>query len=67
MARVEVYPKIVIVLETTRTEQQIQNALDAVFSHFKDRIRQMVNADAQTTIVSWHYHLSTGPVDEVEP
>ncbi len=67
MVRVQVYPKIVIDLETTRTEDQIADALNDVYPAFKNRLRQMADADPQTTIIGWHYHLSTGSVDEVEP
>lgn len=67
MARLQVYPKLVIDLETTRTEEQIASALDDVYPALKARLRQMADADPQTTIVGWHFHLSTGPVDEVEP
>ena len=67
MARMQVYPKLVIDLETTRTEEQIEAALDAVYDVFKDRLRRLADADPQTTIVGWHYHLSVGSVDELEP
>lgn len=67
MAWIQVYPKLVIDLETTRSLDQIHRALDDVYEDFKTRLRQMADADPQTTIVGWHFHLSTGPVDEIEP
>ena len=67
MARIQVYPKIVIDLETTRSEAAIRNALDDFFATAKTKIRAIVDADPNTTIIGWHYHLSTGSVDEVEP
>lgn len=67
MAWIQVYPKLVIDLETTRSLDQIHRALDDVYEDFKTRLRRMADADPQTTIVGWHFHLSTGPVDEIEP
>lgn len=61
------YPKLVILFETTRSEAQIRAALDGFIPQAKQRIRDLVDTDPQTSIVSWHYHLSTGRVDEVEP
>jgi hypothetical protein len=66
MAEMQIYPKIVIDLETTRTEKQIRQALDDLYPDFKQRIRALVASDPKTTIVGWHYHLSTGSVDEDE-
>ena len=62
----EVYPKLVIVLDTTRTEPQIRSALDDVYADLKQSVRSLVASDPQTSIVSWHAHLSTGSVDEAE-
>lgn len=63
----EIYPKIVITLDTTRTEAQIRSALDDVYPAFKTRLRQMADEDAETTIVAWDYHLSTGHQHDLEP
>jgi hypothetical protein len=66
MAKIQIYPKIVIDLDTTRTEKQIRVALNSLYPGFKQHIRDLVASDPQTTIVGWHYHLSTGSVDEAE-
>ncbi len=62
----EVYPKLVISLDTTRTEDQIRAALNDVFVDLKQAIRALVASDPRTSLVSWHYHLTTGSVDEDE-
>lgn len=67
VGRAEVYPKLVLILDTTRTEDQIRSALDPVYQDLKQSIRNLIASDPQTSIVSWHVHLSTGSVDELEP
>ena len=63
----EIYPKIVILLETTRSEDVIRAALDDFYGAAKTKIRSLVASDPQTSIISWHFHLSTGSVEELEP
>lgn len=62
----QVYPKLILTVDTTRTRQQVHQVLDGIFDDLKADIRALVQGDALTTIVSWHRHLSTGANDEDE-
>lgn len=63
-----VYPKMVVIVDSTREESVIQTALNNNFVPFlKPKIRALVVGDPQTAIDHWHAHWTDGPQDEVEP
>ena len=66
MAEVEFYPKLVMVLDTSMTPEEVRALFDGLFPDLKDRVRRYLRTRAGITLVSWHYHLSTGPIDETE-
>ena len=61
------YPKLVVDLRTTRSEEEIKEVFDSYYDDAKDRIRTLFASDPETLIERWHYHHSTGSRDEVEP
>ena len=71
MARIQVYPKIVITLDTIDSREDIDAAFDDFYDDAKAKIRTIVAGLSRTSIPRggdvWHYHPSTGPRDEVEP
>lgn len=68
MARYVYNLKLVVEVDTTRDQQEVATRLDGLFEAAKTRVRTLVkNLNPPVTIVSWHYHLSTGAVDELEP
>ncbi len=66
MAEKQVYPKLVAIIETTRSDEELALALDPSYDSAKAQIRQAFASDTRTTIKRWHFHLSTGAVDEDE-
>ena len=68
MARFVYNLKLVVEVDTTRDPNEVATRLDGLFDAAKTRVRQLVrNLNPPITIVAWHYHLSTGAVDEPEP
>lgn len=63
----QVYPKLHIVVDTTRTEEAVESALSVLYDSLKADIRTLVAASPQTSIITWHVHRDTGSVDEDEP
>lgn len=63
----EVYPKLGLNLDTTRTREQIHNALEPIFDDLKADIRALVAGDSKTAITGWHIHRAAGCFDEGEP
>ncbi len=63
---VSVYPKLVISGLTTRSNDQLLGSLDSYIVEVKTRLRSLASSFPATSITRWHYHLSTGSVDEVE-
>jgi hypothetical protein len=61
------YPKLVADLDTTHTQREVMVLLDSIIDIMKQAIRDAYATDAQTTILSWHVHRSSGSSDEVEP
>lgn len=65
MARREIGLKLVVVVDTTYTPEQLSALVDGYFADAKTKIRGIVR-NKPITILEWHYHLSTGPVTEPE-
>lgn len=66
MARRSVRLKLVVIMDSTRTDRQLANALEPVFDELKDRVRARAAQDPQTSIVGWHIDRAAGSVDEPE-
>ena len=63
----EIYPKIVITVDSTRTKHQLIAGLDDYAALIKGLIRPIVRADPRTSILRWHIHTSVGTDRQVEP
>ena len=62
----QVYPKLLLELDTTRTFEQILGAMESFYADARDVIRGLVAGDPQTAIRFWHYHLLVGSADHNE-
>jgi hypothetical protein len=68
LARYQLNLKLVVDVETDAPPEAVQARLDGLFETAKTRVRQLVrNAPVPIAILAWHYHASSGPVDEPEP
>ena len=63
--KITVDPRLGIEVDTTRSIQQLLNALEDYYDEMKTELRVLVPAG--TTIERWHPHRASGSVDEVEP
>ncbi len=61
-----VYPKLIITVDTTRTDQQLLNALNSYFEDVKSHLRALLVSFPGTSINHWHVHRADGDRDEVE-
>ncbi len=63
---IQIYPDLVLTIHTTQSKFAIDGVLDNFFGFMKEEIRILAASDTQTTITDWHFHFSTGSVDELE-
>ena len=63
---VQVYPKLIITVDTTRTDEQLLGAINEYFNDLKGELRLMCNSFPNTFISSWHVHRIDGAADERE-
>ncbi len=64
--QIQIYPDLILRIHTTRSQFVINNVLDNFFGFMKEEIRTLAASDPETTITDWHFHFSTGSVDEIE-
>ena len=64
--RVDVNVSLIIKVDTTRTVEQMRNALNPYFNDLKQELRALA-APAHTTITGWHVQRQSGEQDESEP
>lgn len=67
---------VIVNVETTLTEDELESLLDAAFDGIKVIIRNVISADnisrsgesgRPSQIKSWHVERFTGSTDEIEP
>lgn len=61
-----IYPKVVAIGTTTRTELQLLNALTSHNTIVKTRLRTFAATFPSTSINWWHYHEGGIGIDEIE-
>ncbi len=63
----QAYPKLVVEVITTRSRAEIEAVFDTYYGPAQASIRALFASDPETIIDKWHYHNSSGTVEEIEP
>lgn len=65
--QVEIYPKLLLTVETVRSDLVVKVRVSSLFDYLKTQFRTLVASDPLTSIVSYHVHRVGGSTDEAEP
>ena len=64
---IQIYPKLVLTIETSRSDSVLNTNLAFLFGLLKTEFRNVVLTDSQTSIIDWHFHRDGESIDEIEP
>ncbi len=63
---IELYPKIVVTVDTSKTKERVEEVLDAFFDDAETTILGIFATEGGVTVTRWHQHRSTGVIDKDE-